>query len=214
MTDDAVLRATAIAIKDGIIVWVGPAQDAARRFQARDVIEDQDAVVLPGLINAHTHVGAHFFGTLCNNANLITALYHVLFPMAHRFDDEIMFAALSIGLWDAAKGGCTTVCDHYPFPEATARAAEQIGLRALIAGEITEFALNAGPDYDPESETYEIAYVRREAEARLAQCVDFIEAWRGHALISRVSDRTPLTPCRLRCLSRSADFLRAWMSNS
>jgi 5-methylthioadenosine/S-adenosylhomocysteine deaminase len=147
------------------------------------VIGDAESAVLPGLVNAHTHVGIHFFGTLCDEGSVINALYNILFPMEIGFDEELMYAASSLGFWDAVKGGVTTVCDHYHFADATARAARRIGCRAVIADKIIEFTLDNPPRYDHSTQTYDIDYSRKEAEKRLAANVEFIEQWRGDSLV-------------------------------
>jgi 5-methylthioadenosine/S-adenosylhomocysteine deaminase len=95
----------------------------------------------------------------------------------------VMYAASSLGFWDAVKGGVTTVCDHYHFADATARAARRIGCRAVIADKIIEFTLDNPPRYDHSTQTYDIDYSRKEAEKRLAANVEFIEQWRGDSLV-------------------------------
>lgn len=184
MFDDSVVYDPLVAVKDGRIVYAGPASDAPEHYLSTETIDAPGSVVLPGLVNAHTHVGIHLFGTLCNDANLITALYQMLFPMEYHFDADVMYAASMLGLIDAVKGGVTTICDHYHFPESTARAAEAIGMRALVAGKIIEFRLEDAPAYDPVSMTYDMRYDRAEAERRLADNVAFIERWKGHDLVT------------------------------
>lgn len=184
MTDDSVIYDAMVAVDTGRIVYVGPVEEGRARFTSEQLLGGPHTVLMPGLVNAHTHVGIHFFGTLCNDGNLITALYQLLFPMEFHLDEEMMYTASSIGIWDALRGGVTTVCDHFHFPDATAAAASELGLRGLVAGKIIEFELNAAPDYDAGSRTYDIKYVRHEAERRLAENVSFIERWRGHPLVT------------------------------
>jgi 5-methylthioadenosine/S-adenosylhomocysteine deaminase len=183
MTDDAVVYDAMIAVKDGRITFVGDATEGSALYRSDAVVGGPDSVALPGLINAHTHVGIHFFGTLCDEGNVINALYDLLFPMEVGFDEEMMQAAAALGLWDAARSGVTTVCDHFHFPDATARAMHRIGLRGLVADKIIEFTLDDPPRYDARSQTYEINYQRGEAEHRLAHNLEFIERWRGDALV-------------------------------
>jgi cytosine/adenosine deaminase-related metal-dependent hydrolase len=50
-------------------------------------------VVMPGFVDTHTHVGAHIFGTVCDDENIITALYDLWFPMEAAYNPEITHAA-------------------------------------------------------------------------------------------------------------------------
>jgi 5-methylthioadenosine/S-adenosylhomocysteine deaminase len=183
MTGDVISHDSMVAIKGDRIVFAGPRIDGAQKYQSGTTIGSPESVVLPGLVNAHTHVGIHFFGTLCDEGSVINALYNVLFPLEVAFDSDLMYAASSLGFWDAVKGGVTTVCDHYHFPEATAQAAHRVGCRALVADKIIEFTLDNPPRYDGSRKAYDIDYNRAEAEARLSANVGFIERWRGDSLV-------------------------------
>ncbi len=184
MVDRSLVYDALIAVDDGKIVFVGDREGGRQRFDSETVIADRDGVAMPGLVNAHTHVGIHFFGTLCDESNVINALYDLIFPMEVGFDEELMYAASSLGLWDAVRGGVTTVCDHYHFPDATAKAAHRVGVRGVIADKIIEFTLDNPPRYDAATQSYTIEYKRAEAERRLAANVDFVERWRGDRLVT------------------------------
>lgn len=210
MTDDSVLYDALVAVDEGRILYAGAREPGRERFSSDTVISAPDTVVLPGLVNAHTHVGLHFFGTLCDDNNVINALYDLIFPMEVGFDEELMYAASSLGLWDAVRGGVTTVCDHYHFADATARAAHRVGVRGLIADKIIEFTLDDPPRYDAASQSYTITYKRAEAERRLAANIDFIERWRGDRLITPcLGPHAPdtLSTDMLRECARAADSL-------
>jgi cytosine/adenosine deaminase-related metal-dependent hydrolase len=122
MTEVEVVYDASIAVRDGRIVYAGP-RSLAPVFEPKELIRDFDAVTLPGFVDTHTHVGAHFFGTLCDDENVITALYDVWFPMERGYDPELTYIASTLGLWDALRSGVTTVGNDEYFPEATARAA-------------------------------------------------------------------------------------------
>src|ERR1044072_8127677 len=123
MTDVDVVYDASIAVRGGRIVYAGP-RSSAPAFEANEVIRDSDAVTLPGFVDTHTHVGAHFFGTLCDDENVITALYDVWFPMERGYDPELTYVASTLGLWDALRSRVTTVGNDEYFPEGTAHAAE------------------------------------------------------------------------------------------
>jgi 5-methylthioadenosine/S-adenosylhomocysteine deaminase len=183
MTDVDVVYDVSIAVREGRIVYAGP-RSSAPAFEPNELIRDFDAVTLPGFVDTHTHVGAHFFGTLCDDENIITALYDVWFPMEGGYDSELTHIASTLGLWDALRSGVTTVGNDEYFPEATARAAELLGARCLVANRINEFALDAPPRYDRASARFELVYDRSRAEALLTENIEFIEKWKGHRLVT------------------------------
>jgi len=183
MTSDAVVYDAVVAIGDGGIVYAG-ARSAAPVFAADETIRVRDGVVMPGFVDTHTHVGAHFWGTLCDDENIITALYELWFPMEAAYDPDLSYVACLLGYWDAVRAGVTTLGNDEYFPHATAEAAATIGVRSLVANRINEFALDAPPRYNRTERAFELEYVREKAEASLAENVEFIEEWRGHGLVT------------------------------
>lgn len=184
MSGEEVVDAGAVVVDAGRIVFVGPASEARERFAADAWIGSSDSIVLPGLINAHTHVGDQIYGTLCDEADLTDTLYEVIFPLADALDEDLIYASARLGLWDAARSGVTTVCDLNMFADAGARAAASIGVRAVMCEKIVEYRMDRTPVYDRGSQSYRMSYDRAEAERLLALGVEFVERWRGHELIT------------------------------
>jgi 5-methylthioadenosine/S-adenosylhomocysteine deaminase len=172
-----------IAAKDGRIVYAGEAGRAPDEFAGAETIRQPGGVVMPGFVDTHTHVGAHIFGTVCDDENIITALYELWFPMEAAYDPAITYAASSLGLWDALRGGVTTVGNDEFFPAAVADAAARLGARALVGNRIIGYAKSAPPLYDRAARAYELKYDRAEFERGLQENVEFIEAWRDHDLV-------------------------------
>ena len=156
---------------------------------------------MPGFVDTHTHVGAHFWGTLCDDENIITALYELWFPMEAAYDPELSYVACLLGYWDAVKAGVTTLGNDEYFPEATAQAATTIGIRSLVANRINEFALDAPPRYNRAERRFELDYVREKAQASLAENVEFIEKWQGHTSWFLAWGPMPRISCRRTCFS-------------
>jgi 5-methylthioadenosine/S-adenosylhomocysteine deaminase len=181
-----------IAIDGGRIVYAGEAAAAGEGFAGRQTIAEPSGVVLPGFVDTHTHVGAHIFGTVCDDENIITALYELWFPMEAGYDPAITHAASCLGLWDALRGGVTTVGNDEFFPGAVAEAAAKLGARALVGNRIIGYAKSAPPVYDRKARAYELRYDRAEFERGLRENIEFIEAWRGHDLV--VPCLAPHTP--------------------
>jgi 5-methylthioadenosine/S-adenosylhomocysteine deaminase len=183
MTSDAIVHDAAVAVRDGEIVYAGNAAGAAP-LRAGRVISTSDAALLPGLVNAHTHLADHIYGTLVDEADVSESLYEVIFPLAAKLDYELIHAAARVGLWDALRSGVTTVCDQNMFADATARAAVELGARAVVAEKVVEYRMASTPRFDPAAHTFTMTWDRAEAERLLALGVEFVEQWRGHPLIS------------------------------
>jgi 5-methylthioadenosine/S-adenosylhomocysteine deaminase len=186
MTGDDVVHDAVIAVKDSRIVYAGPAADARDEYESDTVIGSPEMVVMPGLVNGHTHVGSQIYGTLCDDADVLNALYEIIIPMEPGFDEELLYGSARLGLWDAIRGGVTTICDLYHFPEATAKAAKEVGMRGLIADKIIEFRLEDPFDFDPTEQTYSPKLNRPEAERRLANNIAFVEKWKGDPLVNPI----------------------------
>jgi 5-methylthioadenosine/S-adenosylhomocysteine deaminase len=178
LTGPEVVDDALIAVDGGRIVYAGPAGDAPE-VAPRSVIEDRRAVALPGFVDTHTHVGAHLFGTVCDEENVITALYELWFPMEGALDPDVIHAGSCLGLWDALRGGVTTVANDEFFPEATAEAALRVGARAMIGNRIIGYSKDHPPVYDRSSRSYELSYDPAEFQRGLQENVDFVERWRG-----------------------------------
>ncbi|HEY5320891.1 MAG TPA: amidohydrolase family protein, partial [Galbitalea sp.] len=184
MVDEAVMYDGLIAVKDGRIAYVGDRQAGEELYESEHVIDDPQAVVLPGFVDTHTHLGAHFFGTLCDEENVITAVYDLWFPMEFAWDHETMFAASCLGVWDALRSGVTTVGNDQYFAQATAEAVDTLGMRALVSREINELSEPMPVHYDEAARKYSISFDRRRAEAGLDENIALIEQWRGHPRVT------------------------------
>lgn len=91
-------------------------------------------VIMPGIVNIHTHVGGTLFKGLTEDIK--RAFYGLAFPMERFITRESMYSISMLGAMEAVKFGSTFIDDLYHFPESTARAAEELGLRGIIAQKI------------------------------------------------------------------------------
>jgi 5-methylthioadenosine/S-adenosylhomocysteine deaminase len=183
MSEEGVVDDAAVCVRGGEIVYAGPAAGCAS-LRAERVIQAGDAVLIPGLVNAHTHVGDHIYGTLVDEADVSESLYEVIFPLAGKLDHELLHAVARVGMWDAIRCGVTTVCDQNMYAEATAQAATEVGIRAVVAEKVVEYRMDSTPSFDRESRTFTMTWDRGEAERLLALGLEFAERWRGHPLVS------------------------------
>lgn len=133
-----VLRRAALAITDGRIVAMGPAADLAGRFAPREVLDLPRAMVLPGLVNTHTHAAMTLFRGLCDDAPLAVWLTEHIWPAESRLSAEAVRLGTTLACAEMLASGTTCFFDAYLFAEAVAEAAEAAGLRAVIAQGVME----------------------------------------------------------------------------
>ena len=129
---DTVIADGAIAIRAGRIAAVGPRRTLERRYRARRKIEARGDLVLPGLVNAHTHVAMTLLRGVHDDSDLMTWLTKYIFPLEARFvSPEFVRCGALLACWEMIASGTTTFADGYFFEEEVARAADAAGLRAF-----------------------------------------------------------------------------------
>ncbi|WP_217914169.1 amidohydrolase family protein [Miltoncostaea marina] len=129
-----------MAVRDGLIDAVGPA-DAVRAAHPDLPVEDLgDAILAPGLVDAHCHLEWSLFEGLLPPADFAAWLGRFL-PLRGRMGDDGHAAAARLGALRALEAGCTTVCDSGPTG-AGAAAAAAAGMRAIVHLEV--FGREAG----------------------------------------------------------------------
>jgi len=137
----------AVAIDDGIIVGVGAADDIGRRFQGRREVDLADHLLLPGLINAHTHAAMTCFRGLGDDLPLNQWLQEVIFPTEARWvRPELVYWGTLLAAVEMLANGITTFCDGYFFEESAARAALDSGIRAVLGQGVLDFPTPDQPD--------------------------------------------------------------------
>ncbi len=128
----------AVAVKDGMIVGLGQTERIRADFSAKKKIDAEGCVVMPGLINAHTHLAMDIFRGVADDLPLHEWLTEHIFPLEDEFVNED--SAYRGGLLACAEmvfSGTTTFCDMYFHEQAVGRAAEKIGVRGVIGEGIT-----------------------------------------------------------------------------
>lgn len=157
-----------VAIKNGRIVAVGTAAEMDLNYSARQVIEAQGKVVIPGLINGHTHVPMTLFRGIADDLDLQEWLTKYIFPAeAKNVTEDFVRVGTRLGLAEMIRSGTTTYCDMYYFEDAIADETAKAGMRGVLGETVIDFPV-------ADNKTY---------EAALAYSERFINKWKGHALI-------------------------------
>src|SRR3989440_4652715 len=163
-----VIENGAIAIKAGRIEAIGRANEIDQRYAAREVINTTGKVVVPGLINGHTHVPMTLFRGLADDLDLQEWLTKYIFPAeAKNVTEEFVRVGTRLGLAEMIRGGTTTYCDMYYFEDAIADETSKAGMRAVLGETVIDFA---------------VADNKTNAEA-MTYVESFVKKWQGNALI-------------------------------
>ncbi|MFL6230859.1 MAG: amidohydrolase family protein [Pyrinomonadaceae bacterium] len=169
----------AVAVSGGRIVAVGKRADVLRRFGAREVIDATGRVVMPGLINGHTHAPMTLFRGLADDLDLNEWLTKYIFPAeAKNVNEEFVRAGTRLGLAEMIRGGTTTYCDMYYFESAVAEETARAGMRGVLGETVIDF-----PVADNKTWEQALGYVEK-----------FVAKWKGHQLITpAIAPHAPYT---------------------
>jgi len=180
-----------VAIGDGEILAVGSATDLAREYSPNETVDCGGRVLMPGLINAHTHAPMTLLRGLADDLRLDVWLMGYMMPVEREFvRPDFVTLGTTVACAEMIRSGTTCFSDMYYFEESVAEAAASAGLRAVCAQTILKFP---SPD-------------ARSFEDSLARARDFIERWKGHSLIvPAVAPHAPYT-CTEEILRACADL--------
>jgi 5-methylthioadenosine/S-adenosylhomocysteine deaminase len=158
-------RTGGVAIAGSAIAAVGP---GALDYQAGEVIDCRGRVVMPGLVNAHTHAPMTLLRGLADDLRLDVWLMGYMMPVERAFvSADFVGLGTRLACAEMIRSGVTCFADMYYFEDAIAEAAAAAGMRALCGQTVLRFPT-------PDASSY---------EESLARAADFIQRWRGHPLI-------------------------------
>ncbi|WP_288130231.1 TRZ/ATZ family hydrolase [Microbulbifer sp.] len=130
-----------IAINDGKIAALLPRSEACHRFAAANEHSLGDQLVIPGLINTHNHAAMSLLRGFADDHPLMTWLEDHIWPAEQQWVGPEMIAdGTRLAMAEMIRSGTTTFSDQYFFPEASASAARDAGMRAQIAFPVLDFA--------------------------------------------------------------------------
>jgi len=184
----SVMTDGAVAVKDGKIKCLGRYEEIASRYDSPAIIGGSGRVVLPGLINTHTHAAMVYFRGLADDLPLKQWLENHIWPAESRWlSPEFVSDAVELACLEMVKAGITTYNDMYFFGDAAGNATKKIGVRAVLGAGIVDFPTVAG----------------KTADEYLGKAGDFIERWKGDALITPCIAPHSLYACGPETLKRA-----------
>lgn len=155
--------------------------------QAHELLEGQEMLAMPGLINTHAHVPMGIFRGLAEDVAIERWFNEFMWPLESNLIEEDVYWGMLLGLVEMIEGGVTTVADHYFFMDQAARAVEQAGTRAALG-----WAVFGDRGYDA-----------------LAETAAFAERWQGQANGRITTWMAPHAP-----YTCDDDFLRATVAHA
>ncbi|MEO7157268.1 MAG: amidohydrolase [Vicinamibacterales bacterium] len=155
-----ILNPGAVAINGTDIVAVDTPAAIASRFTAAQTIDATGKVVMPGLINTHTHAAMVMFRGLGNDLNLMDWLQKYIFPAeAKTVSPDFVRVGTQLAVLEMIQSGTTTFADMYYFEEDVAKVTRAAGLRGVLGQTVIEFPV-------PDAKTPADALARTEAFAK------------------------------------------------
>jgi 5-methylthioadenosine/S-adenosylhomocysteine deaminase len=141
------LEEHALAVDQGRIVALLPREEAAARFAPRERLQLNEHVLLPGLVNLHTHAAMTLLRGFADDMPLMHWLNERIWPAEKRhLSPAFVRDGTLLGCWEMLRGGITCFNDMYFFPEAAAAAAREAGIRAVLGLTVLEFPTTYATD--------------------------------------------------------------------
>jgi len=134
------LERHAVAVRDGRIEALLPQAEAAERFASYETLDLPDHVLIPGLVNAHTHAAMSLMRGLADDLPLMRWLEDHIWPAEGRHVSPAMVRdGTLLACAEMLRGGITCFNDMYFFPEASLEAARGAGMRVALGIIVVEF---------------------------------------------------------------------------
>lgn len=181
----------AVAVKGDSIIAVGPEAEVKREYSAKETLDCRNRILMPGLVNAHTHVPMTLLRGLADDLRLDVWLMGYMLPVERKYvSPEFVRLGTQLACAEQIRSGVTTFNDMYYFEDSVAQAAADAGMRAICGQTVMKYP---APDADA-------------FEDSLVMAREFIKNWRDHPLIvPAVAPHAPYS-CTAEILRATADL--------
>jgi len=144
-SDQTVIPDGAVAIRGNHIAAVGASATVATG-SARKIIDADGGIIMPGLVNTHTHAAMTLFRGMADDVPLMNWLNEHIFPAEAGLDHRKVYWGALLACAEMILSGTTTFCDMYLFEDAVAQAVRTAGMRAVVGEVLFDFP---SPHYGP-----------------------------------------------------------------
>lgn len=151
--ENQVLKDHALAVAKGKIIDILPKEEAKKKYPETPIQSYDHHVLMPGFINSHTHLAMNIFRGLADDLDLLDWLNNYIWPAETKWvSNEFVYDATKLALAEMIRSGSICYNDMYFFPEATAKATIEAGLRGFIGMTVidvpTQFAKTTDEYFD------------------------------------------------------------------
>jgi 5-methylthioadenosine/S-adenosylhomocysteine deaminase len=184
-----------VALSGRDIVAVGEVGEIDAAYRGALTIDCHDHIIMPGLVNTHTHLPMSLLRGLADDLRLDVWLHGYILPVEREFvTPEFCFLGTLLSCAEMLRGGTTCFADMYYHEEEVAWAAVQAGMRGICGETITKLPT-------PDAPTYESA---------LRYCADFVAHWIGHDLVLAVPAPHSIYMCTPEILRETTRLARQY----
>lgn len=139
-TDNRVLEDHCLAIDAGQIIDILPSTEAVTRYQAKQTEHFDKHVLMPGLVNGHTHAAMSLMRGIADDLPLMEWLEQYIWPIEAKWvNSDFVRDGTRLAMAEMIRGGTTSFNDMYFFPDEVARVAIETGMRASIGLIVVDF---------------------------------------------------------------------------
>jgi 5-methylthioadenosine/S-adenosylhomocysteine deaminase len=184
----SVIQDGAVAVRGREIVGVGTSDSILKKYAPLNIIKKEKSVILPGLINTHTHASMVYFRGIADDLPLKEWLEGHIWPAESRWlSPEFISDSIELACLEMLKAGVTTYNDMYFYEDAAGRSTKKIGMRAVLGSGILDF-----PTVSANS-----------TEEYIRNAENFIRDWTGDELITPCIAPHALYTCSPETLKKS-----------
>jgi 5-methylthioadenosine/S-adenosylhomocysteine deaminase len=162
-----IIEDSIVGIKDGLIVAVGRNGDQeCAALKTKETIDAAGCIVMPGLVNTHTHLPMVCFRGMADDLPLMEWLTSHIFPAEARFvNKKMVYDGATLAMAEMILSGTTTFCDGYFFEDTITEAVSSAGMRAVVSQGFADFATPDNPKF----------------EKMMTAAKRFVTRWQSHA---------------------------------
>jgi 5-methylthioadenosine/S-adenosylhomocysteine deaminase len=182
-----------VAVTKDSITAVGPASELSD-WSAPRVVDAGGGIIMPGLINSHTHASMTCFRGLADDLQLMTWLNEHIFPAEAKLDEQKVFWGALLACAEMIMSGTTCFCDMYLYEDAVARAAKEAGVRAVVGEVLYDFD---SPNYGPIEKGFEYTQT-------------LIDTWKGDPLVTIAVEPHSTYLCAPELLKRAFNLAQSF----
>ena len=162
--DGTIIENGTVAIDDGLIIAIGTRDDIHLQYSAAEVLAGSNRIVMPGLVNGHSHAAMTLLRGVADDLALMDWLNNYIFPAEVEFvDAEFVRIGTELACWEMIRGGTTTFVDMYYYGDVVAEVVERCGMRAMVSATVID---QRSPDAENAADS-----IRKGSE--------FIKRWKG-----------------------------------